>query len=254
MLALIVAVPATLVQLSVGNRFGAAVTSAQGMKIAASEAQWNTCQPCGFSVFQIGGFTAQDPDPSFAIVIPDVLSFMATGSFHGQVQGLNQLQQQEQRQYGSGNYMPRVRLMYWSMRVMAMLGVLMFLIAAVGAWLYRRRTLEKTRWFLRVAVATIALPYLAATAGWILTEMGRQPWIVQNLLKTSQAVSPNLGTATIAASLTVFVALYAILGVVDFTLMRRYARIDPPQAGQGGGLGADAGAPALAYGGTPGES
>jgi cytochrome bd ubiquinol oxidase subunit I len=254
MLALIVAVPATLVQLSVGNRFGAAVTSAQGMKIAASEAQWNTCQPCGFSVFQIGGFTAQDPDPSFAIVIPDVLSFMATGSFHGQVQGLNQLQQQEQRQYGSGNYMPRVRLMYWSMRVMAMLGVLMFLIAAVGAWLYRRRTLEKTRWFLRVAVAAIALPYLAATAGWILTEMGRQPWIVQNLLKTSQAVSPNLGTATIAASLTVFVALYAILGVVDFTLMRRYARLDPPHAGQGGGLGADAGAPALAYGGTPGES
>ena len=69
-LALIVAVPATLIQLSVGNRFGEAVTSAQGMKIAASEAQWNTCQPCGFSVFQIGGFSAQDPDPSVSIVDP----------------------------------------------------------------------------------------------------------------------------------------------------------------------------------------
>ena len=65
-LALIVAVPATLLQLSVGNRFGEDVTSQQGMKIAASEAQWNTCQPCGFSLFQIGGFSAQDPTPSFA--------------------------------------------------------------------------------------------------------------------------------------------------------------------------------------------
>jgi cytochrome bd ubiquinol oxidase subunit I len=253
-LALIVAVPVTLVQLSVGNRFGAAVTSAQGMKIAASEAQWNTCDPCGFSVFQIGGFSEQHPDPSFAITIPRLLSWMATGSLHGKVQGLNQLQQTEQRKYGPGNYMPRVRLMYWSMRVMAMLGVLMFLIAAVGAWLYRKQVLHKARWYLRTAVVAIAFPYIAATAGWILTEMGRQPWIVQNLLKTSQAVSPNLGTATIAASLAVFVTLYVLLGVVDFTLMRRYARLDPPKLGEGGGLGATAGAPALAYGGTQGES
>jgi cytochrome d ubiquinol oxidase subunit I len=241
-LALIVAVPATLIQLSVGNRFGAAVTSAQGMKIAASEAQWNTCQPCGFSAFQIGGFSKDDPDPKFAIVIPRLLSWMATGSFNGQVQGLNQLQAQEQQRFGPGNYMPRVRLMYWSMRVMAMLGVLMFLIAAVGAWLYRRRKLEQARWYLWTAVAAIALPYVAATAGWILTEMGRQPWIVQDLLKTSDAVSPNLTTATVATSLTVFALLYLALGVVDFVLMRRYARVDPPQTGEGGGLGAGVGA------------
>jgi cytochrome bd ubiquinol oxidase subunit I len=227
-LALIVAVPATLVQLSVGNRFGAAVTSAQGMKIAASEAQWNTCQPCGFSVFQIGGFSAQDPNPRFAITIPKLLSWMGTGSFSGKVQGLNQLQAQEQRKYGRGNYMPRIRLMYWSMRVMAMLGVAMFLIAALGVWLYRRRALEKTRWYLWTAIVAMAFPYAAAIAGWILTEMGRQPWIVQNLLKTSQAVSPSVTTATVATSIGVFFVLYATLGVLDFTLMRRYARVDPP--------------------------
>src|SRR6187200_2917911 len=110
-LALIVAVPVTFLQLIVGNRFGEAVTSAQSMKIAASEAQWNTCQPCGFSAFQIGGFSAQDPDPSFAITVPRLLSWMATGSFDGQVQGLNQLQAQEQKDFGQGNYLPRVRLM-----------------------------------------------------------------------------------------------------------------------------------------------
>ncbi len=96
-LALIVAVPVTLLQLVVGNRFGEAVTSAQAMKIAASEAQWQTCQPCGFSLFQIGGFTKSDPTPTFAITIPRLLSYMATGSFDGQVQGLNELQTDEQR-------------------------------------------------------------------------------------------------------------------------------------------------------------
>jgi len=224
MLALIVAVPVTLLQLVVGNRFGEAVTSAQSMKIAASEAQWNPCQPCGFSLFQIGGFTKDDQTPSFSITIPRLLSYMATGSFDGQVQGLNQLQKQEERDYGRGtNYMPNIRVIYWSMRVMAFAGVLMFLVAAVGAWLYRRRKLETARWFHRTAIAAIALPYIAATAGWILTEMGRQPWIVQDLLLTSKANSPNVSTTWLGISLGVFISLYVVLGAVDFVLMRRYA-------------------------------
>jgi cytochrome d ubiquinol oxidase subunit I len=229
-LALIVAVPVTLLQLVVGNRFGEAVTSAQSMKIAASEAQWNTCQPCGFSLFQIGGFTKQDETPSFSITLPRVLSYMATGSFDGQVQGLSQLQTQEQRKYGRGNYMPNVRVIYWSMRVMAFAGVLMFLIAAVGAWLYRKQRLERARWFQWTALAAIALPYIAATAGWILTEMGRQPWIVQGLLLTSKANSANVNTAWLAVSLGFFITLYVVLGVVDFVLMRRYARPDRPMS------------------------
>jgi cytochrome bd ubiquinol oxidase subunit I len=236
-LALIVAVPATLIQLSVGNRFGEAVTTAQGMKIAASEAQWNTCQPCGFSIFQIGGFSQQDETPRFSITIPRLLSWMGTGSFDGKIEGLNQLQRQEQRSYGRGDYIPDVRLMYWSMRVMAMLGVAMFLIASAGAWLYRKRKLHTSRRFLWIAVVGMGFPYVAATAGWILTEMGRQPWIAQNLLKTSDAVSTGLNTATVAASLTVFVLLYLVLGIVDVLLMRHYARLDPPEVDDALGLG-----------------
>ena len=228
-LALIVAVPVTLLQLVVGNRFGEAVTSAQGMKIAASEAQWKTCQPCGFSLFQIGGFTEQDETPSFSITIPRVLSYMATGSFDGQVQGLTELQTQEQRKYGRGtNYMPNVRVIYWSMRVMALSGVVMLLIAALGAWLYWKRRLEKARWFHWTAIVAMALPYIAATAGWILTEMGRQPWIVQGLLLTCKANSPNVSTTWLGISLGFFITLYVVLGVVDFVLMRRYARPDRP--------------------------
>jgi cytochrome d ubiquinol oxidase subunit I len=229
-LALIVAVPVTLLQLVVGNRFGEAVTSAQSMKIAASEAQWNTCQPCGFSLFQIGGFTENDQTPRFSITVPRLLSYMATGSFSGQVQGLNQLQAQEESQHGPGNYMPNVRVIYWSMRVMAYMGMLMFGVAALGAWLYWKKKLETARWFHRIALVAIAFPYIAASAGWVLTEMGRQPWIVQGLLKTDQANSPSVGTAWIAVSLAVFITLYVALGVVDFVLMRRYARPEAPPA------------------------
>jgi cytochrome d ubiquinol oxidase subunit I len=230
-LALIVAVPVTLLQLVVGNRFGEAVTSAQGMKIAASEAQWDTCQPCGFSLFQIGGFTKDDPTPSFSITIPRALSYMATGSFDGRVDGLNQLQAQQEAAHGPGNYMPNVRVAYWSMRVMAYAGVLMFLVAAVGGWLYRRNTLVTAGWFQRTAMVAMVLPYTAATAGWLLTEMGRQPWIVQDLLLTSEANSPNVSATWIGISLGVFISLYITLGVVDFVLMRRYAspgRTQPP--------------------------
>jgi cytochrome d ubiquinol oxidase subunit I len=127
--------------------------------------------------------------------------------------------------------MPNVRVVYWSMRVMVYVGMLMFLLAAVGAFLYRRRRLETARWFQWAAIGAVALPYIAASAGWILTEMGRQPWIVQDLLLTSEANSPNVSTTWLAISLGVFVALYATLLVAAFWLMRRYARVDPPEVG-----------------------
>jgi len=233
-LALIVAVPVTALQLVVGNRFGEAVTSAQSMKIAASEAQWNTCQPCGFSLIQFGGFTKQDQTPSFSITIPRLLSYMATGSFNGEVQGLNQLQKQEQGKYGRGNYMPNVRVIYWSMRVMAYMGVLMFLVAAVGAWLYWKQKIERARWFHWTAIVAIAFPYIAATAGWILTEMGRQPWIVQGLLLTSQANSPAVSSTWIWISLAVLLVLYVVLLALDIFLMRRFGGREPSLAEEGG--------------------
>jgi cytochrome bd ubiquinol oxidase subunit I len=229
-LALIVAVPATLGNLIVGSRFGEASTDYQPMKIAAAEALWNTEQPASFSLFQIGGFSQSDQTPSFAISVPHLLSVLATGTWGGEVQGLNQLQQSEQQKYGSGNYMPPIEPVYWSMRVMAYLGTLMFLVAAVGAWLYRKRKLETARWYQWAAVVATTFPFLAAMAGWVLTEMGRQPWIVQGLLKTSDAHSPNVSSATIGVSLGVFLLLYGTLAVVDIVLMRRFARVDPPAA------------------------
>ena len=243
-LALIVGVPMSAFNLWLGSHLGIVITDYQPMKIAASEAQFDTCQPCAFSLFQIGGFTEDDQTPTFSIQVPRLLSFLATGSFDGEVQGLNALQTEYESTYGSGNYTPPIRTAYWSMRIMAYLGSLVFLVLAIGAFLYRRRTLATTRWFLWAGVATIPLPYIAALAGWMLTEVGRQPWIVFGLLQTADASSPSVSTATIATSLGVFAALYGALAVIDVVLMRRYARLDPAEVG---GDGDEFALPAVGY-------
>ncbi len=228
-LALIVLVPVSAVNLWWGSHFGIYTTEQQPMKIASTEAQWDTCQPCSFSIFQIGGFTTNDQKPSFSIEIPHLLSFLATGTLNGQVVGINENQTAEEQQYGRGqNYIPPVEAVYWSMRIMAYLGTLVFLVAAVGAFLFWRGKLERARWYLWTAVVAIAFPFMAALAGWVLTEVGRQPWIVQGLLRTNQANSPSVGTAWIATSLGIFIGLYLVLGILDFVLMRRYAKPDKP--------------------------
>ena len=245
-LALLVLIPLTAVQLWWGNAFGVQTTNAQPMKIAATEALWDTEEPASFSLFQIGGFSVDDQTPSFSIEIPGLLSYLATGSFHGKVVGLNQNQEQEAAQFGPGNYMPMIKLAYWCMRVMAYLGGLMLLLALWGGWLLWRRDITAAKWFQRAAIGGIALPFLACFAGWILTETGRQPWIVWGLQKTADAVSPSSTMSKLVFSLTVFACLYALLAIVDFWLMRRYARLDPPELGAGEG-GTPVPAPAPSY-------
>ena len=233
-LALIVGVPISALNLWWGSHLGIVITDYQPMKIAATEALWESEQPASFSVFQIGGFTKDDPTPSFDIEIPYLLSFLATGSFTAEVQGINPLQQQAERDYGRGNYTPPVRATYWSMRAMAYFGSLVFLVLGLCAFFSWRGTLERRRWLLWAAVCTTPLPYVAALAGWVLTEVGRQPWIVWGLLETADANSPSVSSTTIAFSLGVFGLLYLTLTIVNFVLLRRHARFDPPEVGGDG--------------------
>jgi cytochrome d ubiquinol oxidase subunit I len=221
--AVAVLLPAIAAAATVGDGLGVIEGRYQPMKIAAAEAQWNTCQPCSFSLFQIGGGSG-DQNPTKIIEIPHLLSLLATNRWNGQVVGLNQLQAQYSQQYGPGDYVPNVFIQYWSMRVMAYLAVLVLLLALWGAWLLARRRLEKSTWFLRLAVWAVPVPFVISIAGWMLTENGRQPWIVQGLQRVEDANSPNVGTAWLVTSLVVFVVLYAVLAIVDWWLMARYAR------------------------------
>jgi cytochrome d ubiquinol oxidase subunit I len=228
-LALIVLVPVAGFNMWFGSHFGILVTELQPMKISAAEAQWDDCEKCAFSLFQIGGFTEEDQTPTFSIEIPGLLSYLSTGSFDGKVTGLTELNNEYERMYGPGNYIPPVRTIYWSMRAMAYAGSVVALVALVGAFLLWKRRLERLRWFLWLGVVTTFLPFVGTTAGWVLTEVGRQPWIVQGLLKTADANSPAVSSTMLVFSLVVFVCLYLILLVVDIWLMRRYATLDPPE-------------------------
>ena len=222
-IALIVLVPAMLFTLLVGDELGVIEGKYQPMKIAAAEAQWTTCQPCSFSLFQIGGGN-NDETPTQIIEIPHLLSLLATNHWNGQVVGMNELQAQYSKQYGPGNYVPNVFIQYWSMRVMAYLGALVLLISLWGLWLIRRKKLETSRIFLWVAIWSTVLPFAMNTAGWLLTESGRQPWIVQGIMLTKNGISPTVSVTWLWISLIAFILLYGTLGTVNLILMLRYSR------------------------------
>jgi cytochrome d ubiquinol oxidase subunit I len=239
--AIVVLFPSIVLTLVVGSHLGVVEAQYQPMKIAAAEAQWTNCQPCSFSAFQIGGGN-EDQTPTQIIEIPHLLSLLATGTWNGAVQGLNPLNAQYQKLYGPGDYVPNVFIQYWSMRVMAYLGSLVALLAVWGGWLVHRKRLARSRVFLFIATWAVVVPFLMNTAGWLLTESGRQPWIVQGLLKTTQGVSPSVTTTDLAISLAAFVAIYVLLGVIDGVLMVRFGRraldAEPePAAGDEGDLG-----------------
>ena len=223
-ISLAVLLPATVLTLFVGSELGVVEETYQPMKIAAAEALWNTCPShCSFSVVQVGGGN-NDQTPTQIINIPDLLSILATNHVDGTVQGLNNLNAQYQKEYGPGNYVPNVFIQYWSMRVMAYLATVVFILAAWGAWLLYRRRLDSAKWFLRIAPWAVLLPFLINTAGWMLTENGRQPWIVQGLMKTANGVSPSVSATDIWISIVIFVLVFAVLGVADAWLMLRYGR------------------------------
>jgi cytochrome d ubiquinol oxidase subunit I len=248
--ALIVLIPTIVIQLSVGNQLGVIEAKYQPMKIAAAEALWNSCQPCSFSAAQVGGYSQTDQTATKIVAIPHLLSVLATGTWSGPVTGLNQLQAQYQKKYGPGNYIPNVAIQYWSIRVMAGLGSLVLLFALWGGYLLQRGTLRRSRLFLSISVWAVISPFLMNTAGWLLTESGRQPWIVQGLQKTVNANSPSVSVTEIWISLAVFVLSYIVLGAADLVLMLRYSRhglahADAEAAEPSGGAGGAT--PALTY-------
>ena len=243
-LSLAVLVPAILLTMLVGDELGVIEARYQPMKIAAAEAQWTTCQPCSFSLFQIGGGN-NDQTPTEIIAIPHLLSLLATNHWNGQVQGLTPLNNQYNQQFGPGYYVPDVFIQYWGMRVMAYLALIVTLVGLWGLILARRKRLATSRLFLWCATWVVVLPFLMNTAGWLLTESGRQPWIVQGIMLTKNGLSPSVSTTWLVISLTVFVLLYAALGTVDLILMLRYSRkqLEPAPTQQD----ADATVPAMQY-------
>jgi cytochrome d ubiquinol oxidase subunit I len=119
---------------------------------------------------------------------------------------------------------PDVFIQYWSIRIMAYLGSLVLLLSLWGGWLLYKDRLRSSRLFLTLCVWAVVTPFLMNTTGWLLTESGRQPWIVQGLQKTAVANSPSVSSTEIWISLIVFILSYIVLGWADLVLMLRYSR------------------------------
>lgn len=217
----------------VGHSQAQHMVQTQPMKMAAAEALWETADPAPLSLISI--FDAQEREDVFAIKIPAALSLLSYNRLEGKVKGINDLQAEYEQTYGPGDYVPPVAINYWAFRAMFTPGLLMPAAAALGLYLLLRKQLLKHRWFLLLLPWAIALPYVANTAGWILTEVGRQPWIVFGLMQTRDAVSPGVSTGMVFFSLAVFTLLYAALMGADIYLLAKFARQGPTGGGESSG-------------------
>ena len=201
---MIVLLPSILLTLAVGSELGVVEAKYQPAKIAAAEAQWETCQPCSFPAFQVGGGNVEDHTPTQIIQIPHLLSLLATNSWNGKVIGLHQIQKEDEKKYGPGDYLPNIFIEYWSMGIMAYVATLVLLLTLWAGWLLKTGKLADSETPLETRDAgrrgavhhehgRVELP----------TESGRQPWIVQGLsIKMTQLNVPNSPMSSSALSAT----------------------------------------------------
>ena len=223
-IALPILVVGVLLAFVAGDRLGGILIEQQPMKMAAAEALLDTEQPAAFSLFATGPLTCTPETKNRELKVPHLLSVLATHSWSGGVTGVHQAQQAAIARYGPGNYTPCVPVIYWSFRVMVYgFGALLGLAALLG-WLLFRGRLADSPGLMKLAAWSWPLPFLINSAGWVMTEMGRQPWIVQGLLKTNGAQSPSVSSLEVWISLLGYTAVYAVLGGIAFWIIRREAR------------------------------
>lgn len=216
-----------------GDYQGKIMTEVQPMKMAAAEALYETEDSCApFSIFTIG--TPDGQEEKFSITIPCLLSFLATGSFDGKVEGINDLRAQYQEEFGedpgalyydpSGNYSPIIPVTYWTFRYMIGLGFAAAFFAALILFLTRKGRAPTSKWFGRMAIATPIVTVLGSSFGWIFTEMGRQPWVVFGLMNTRNGVSPSVSATEAWISILSLVLLYGVLAVIEIGLIMRVVK------------------------------
>ena len=218
-----------------GDQLGKHITTDQPMKLASAENLRATEKSAPFSVFTLWDFSGKE---IVSIQVPDLLSILATNNPDGTVQGIDNLQAQNQLIYGPGDYSPIVPVTFWSFRFMIGAGTLAAFAALWFLWRMRKGR-APGRGGVAIAVVLPLLPLAANSFAWIFTEMGRQPWIVQNQMLTSAGVSPNVGAFEVAITLIGFTLLYGGLAVVEVGLLAKRIRGPLPAAGAGPADSAD---------------
>jgi cytochrome bd ubiquinol oxidase subunit I len=210
-IALLVGAPAALLQPLSGDLSARVVAVTQPIKLAALEAQWETERGAGLS---IGGWPDEAREETrWALEIPYALSLLAFHDPKAEVKGLKTVAPADR---------PPVAVVHLAFQTMVVLGTAMALVAGWAAWVsLRRRDVVQRPWLLRALVVIAPFGFIATEAGWIVTEVGRQPWVVQGLLRTSDAVTPMPG---LVVPMTLFTLLYLGLGAIVVILVASLVR------------------------------
>jgi cytochrome bd ubiquinol oxidase subunit I len=231
-----------------GDIQGKLMFQQQPMKMAAAEAA--CVDGTGFSVLAFGDLAAQDCSQVTTVIeIPGLLSFLANGDFTTEVKGVNTLVPIYQDKYGTNlpdnpilgdragqaiDYVPLMAVTYWGFRLMIGFGALAAFAALVALWMTRKGTVPQSKWLMRLALLGILAPFAASAAGWVFTEMGRQPFVVAPnptpggidgvFMFTASAVSPGVEPWEMIVSLVALTLVYLALLVVEVGLLVKYTR------------------------------
>jgi cytochrome bd ubiquinol oxidase subunit I len=217
-----------------GDQQGKLMFQQQPMKMASAESLCNTETDPDFSLLTVGTHNNCD-SVTRVIEVPYVLPFLAESRFSNvTLQGVRNIQQDYQTKYGPNDYRPNLFVTYWSFRMMIGLIAVSGLFALATLWLTRGGRTPNQRWYSWAALLTIPTPFLANSAGWVFTEMGRQPWIVvpnptgdqEVRLNVAQGVSDH-APGMVITSLVTFTVVYAVLAVIWFWLLKRYVAEGP---------------------------
>ena len=220
--ALAVFAVSAVLQLGSGHLHSMQVTRTQPEKMAAFEAHWKTMDGAPFTVFGIPD--EKNERTLLAVRIPKMLSMLVHLDPEGRVLGLDEFPKDER---------PPVLLPFAGYHLMILFGLLFILMGVWGVWLQARKKLATSRAYLKLVLFAVPLPYLANETGWIAAEVGRQPWAVFRVLRTSEAVSTVVPAGNILFSIVVFSLIYALIGVAGLTIILRTIRGGPgePVAG-----------------------
>ncbi len=218
---------AAILELGSGHVHSIQVTHTQPEKMAAFEALWKTMDGAPFTVFGIPD--EKNERTLLPIRIPKMLSLLVHLDPGGRVLGLEEFPKDER---------PPVFLPFAGYHLMIFLGVLFILIGAAGVWLQARKKLGTSRGFLKLLLFAVPLPYLANETGWIAAEVGRQPWAVYKVLRTSEAVSAVVPAGNILFSVVLFAVIYALIGAAGLRIILRTIRGGPGDDVSGASQGA----------------
>jgi cytochrome d ubiquinol oxidase subunit I len=214
-------VSSVLVAFPTGDQQAKLVARHQPVALAAMEGRFESGPMAGITLIGQPNVAARRLDNP--VVVPGFLSFLAYGTFHSNVQGLNA--------FPEDTWPDNIELLYYGFHVMAGLGTLLILTSAIAALLEWRQQLHRRRAMLWVLMLAFPFPYIATTAGWMTAELGRQPWLVYGIMRTAHGASPNVHSGTALFTLIGFAGLYFVLGLLFLFLVGREIAHGPSSAG-----------------------